>query len=457
MDIDEGNVGDVSTPEPVPADLPEAGRLVLSEIGSWSDSQRSDFSLLLLKCLDKSALGVLHETTDRILRMDIVASLPYELAEHVLMMLDERDLCRCEMVSKHWRSVVSETDVWKQTFRRRLRTSPDWAELHYYMPLQMKEQELAYKARIRAYLRLKSGLEENWRNNNEQHRAVQCNGQGIYCLQYDNTKIVSGSRDNTIKEWDLQGNMKRQLEGHDGSVLCLQFDNDMDRIISGSSDSTVRVWKLSTGECTHVLRDHQQSVLHLRFNKNLLVSCSKDFTVIVWTINGDVIEKRQSLVSHRAAVNVVEFDERYIVSASGDRSIKVWDTNTGALVRNLVGHQRGIACLQYRGDFVVSGSSDKFIRVWNVHTGGCLRVLSGHEELVRCVRFNENFIVSGSYDTTVRVWDFKSGFLLHTLRGHTNRVFRVQFDAYKIVSSSQDDRIMIWNFHRPDQQSLLEE
>lgn len=28
------------------------------------------------------------------------------------------------------------------------------------------------------------------------------NSKGVYCLQYDDTKIVSGLRDNTIKIWD---------------------------------------------------------------------------------------------------------------------------------------------------------------------------------------------------------------------------------------------------------------
>ncbi len=63
--------------------------------------------------------------------------------------------------------------------------------------------------------------------------------QGVYCLQYDDTKIVSGLRDNTIKMWDRSTlSCLRVLNGHTGSVLCLQYDDKV--IISGSSDSTVR-------------------------------------------------------------------------------------------------------------------------------------------------------------------------------------------------------------------------
>ena len=62
---------------------------------------------------------------------------------------------------------------------------------------------------------------------------------GVYCLQYDDEKIISGLRDNTIKVWDTQTlQCTTALTGHTGSVLCLQYDQRV--IISGSSDSTVR-------------------------------------------------------------------------------------------------------------------------------------------------------------------------------------------------------------------------
>ena len=70
------------------------------------------------------------------------------------------------------------------------------------------------------------------------------NSKGVYCLQYDDAKIVSGLRDNTIKMWDRTNlSCIRILNGHTGSVLCLQYDDKV--IISGSSDSTVRFFKLS--------------------------------------------------------------------------------------------------------------------------------------------------------------------------------------------------------------------
>ncbi|KAL6958083.1 negative regulation of NIK/NF-kappaB signaling [Sarracenia purpurea var. burkii] len=140
------------------------------------------------------------------------------------------------------------------------------------------------------------------------------------------------------------------LTGHTGSVLCLQYDENV--IISGSSDSTVRVWDVKTGEMINTLIHHCEAVLHLRFSNDMMVTCSKDRSIAVWDMASPTeITLRRVLVGHRAAVNVVDFDDKYIVSASGDRTIKVWNTMSCEFIRTLNGHKRGIACLQYKDRF----------------------------------------------------------------------------------------------------------
>lgn len=48
-------------------------------------------------------------------------------------------------------------------------------------------------------------IENNWRTGQHVLQRINCrseNSKGVYCLQYDDHKIVSGLRDNTIKIWD---------------------------------------------------------------------------------------------------------------------------------------------------------------------------------------------------------------------------------------------------------------
>jgi WD40 repeat protein len=103
----------------------------------------------------------------------------------------------------------------------------------------------------------------------------------IYCLQlytYPGTGhqvLFTGSKDRTVKEWDLAtGVTLRTIEGvHEGSVLSICVHGDY--LASAGSDSNVVVWDLVQNKVAKVIDDHEDSVLCVRFDDTRLVSCSK--------------------------------------------------------------------------------------------------------------------------------------------------------------------------------------
>lgn len=251
----------------------------------------------------------------------------------------------------------------------------------------------------------------------------------IYTLQYSGKYLVSGSRDRSLRIWNLETQRlaKLPLRQHTGSVLCLQFDADPeeDLIVSGSSDATVILWKFSTGQMIQRLRKaHRESVLNVRFDKRVLVTCSKDKMIKIFNRHpmspGDfgypgmsgavgpvptIIENHGYnpapqaglpvkppfsiigvLVGHNAAVNAVQIHGHEIVSASGDRNIKVWNWLEQKCTRTLGGHKKGIACVQYDGRRIVSGSSDNEVRIYDKETGLMVASLNAHTNLVRTVQ-----------------------------------------------------------------------
>jgi len=448
----------------------------LKYFDNWSETDQVEFVENLLSRMCHYQHGHINSYLKPMLQRDFISLLPKKgldhVADNILSYLDAKSLCAAELVCKEWRRVISEGMLWKKLIERKVRTDALWrglAERRNWIQYLFKPRpgenhppHTFYRSLYPQIIQDIETIENNWRNGRHILKRINCrseNSKGVYCLQYDDQKIVSGLRDNTIKIWDratLQST--KVLTGHTGSVLCLQYDDKV--IISGSSDSTVRVWNVHTGEMVNTLIHHCEAVLHLRFNNGMMVTCSKDRSIAVWDMTSQTeITLHRVLVGHRAAVNVVDFDEKYIVSASGDRTIKVWNTPNCEFVRTLNGHKRGIACLQYRDRLVVSGSSDNTIRLWDIESGTCLRILEGHEELVRCIRFDSKRIVSGAYDGKIKVWDLvaaldprkpASQLCLRTLVEHTGRVFRLQFDEFQIVSSSHDDTILIWDFLNSD-------
>ncbi|KAI8997363.1 WD40-repeat-containing domain protein [Pilobolus umbonatus] len=279
---------------------------------------------------------------------------------------------------------------------------------------------------------------------------------GIYCLQFNHSILVTGSRDKLIKIWDIQaGTLLYTLAGHHGSVLCLQFNDRY--LISGSSDTQLIIWDIHTGEQIRALAAHEESVLNLKFDSSTIVSCSKDRSVRIWDLETGTL--RMTLMGHRAAVNAVQFKDKRIVSASGDRTIKIWDMDTGVCLKTLDSHSRGIACVEYDGHYIISGSSDQTIRVWDAKTGQCIHSLTSHTDLVRTLQLDSQSkkIVSGSYDSSLKIWNLESGTLLRSLSpAILGRILNLQFDFGRIVCCSNLGKIVMYDFtHGIDTQFLL--
>lgn len=284
----------------------------------------------------------------------------------------------------------------------------------------------------------KRRLEDNWnagRFTNFQlphpNHPDEAHTECVYTIQYSGKYLVSGSRDRTIRVWniDTQRLVHKPLIGHSASVLCLQFDErpGQDVIISGGSDCRIIMWQFSTGRILkEIEKAHSESVLNLKFDDRYLVTCSKDKTIKVWnrteimptddtypssTIKSgakfpsyiinmqDYVESQHlymkpllpyslimTLEGHGAAVNAIQILGGNIVSASGDRSVKVWNVRTGACIRTFSGHSKGIACVQFDGRRIVSGSSDETVRIFDQATGAEVACLQGHTSLVRTVQ-----------------------------------------------------------------------
>lgn len=352
-------------------------------------------------------------------------------------------------------------------------------------------------------------LEKNWyagRFTNfrlpQPEHMDEAHSQCVYTLQYSANYLVSGSRDKSVRIWDLSTKRLRlpPLIGHEGSVLCLQFDErpQQDALITGGSDSDIIIWKFSTGEMIkRMKRAHDESVLNLRFDDRYLVTCSKDKSIKIWSrrflrptdpvypnrtnarnavypnyivdlqqlssglsspINTplDPYSLLMTLEGHNAAVNAIQILGDEIVSASGDRKIMLWNIKNGTLTRAYPGHTKGIACVQYDGRRIVSGSSDCTVRIFDSSTTAELATLEGHRNLVRTVQaqFGDFNVDAATLEAQARESDrqitenqgksqsgyFVKGAKLPPGGGGTPWA--------KIVSGSYDETVIIWRRDR---------
>jgi WD40 repeat protein len=77
-------------------------------------------------------------------------------------------------------------------------------------------------------------------------------------VTFDGRHVVSGSRDRTLRVWDLAtGKTKKTLHGHTSPVTEVAVTPDGRHMVSSCSwNDTLRVWDLATGETKKMLKGH---------------------------------------------------------------------------------------------------------------------------------------------------------------------------------------------------------
>lgn len=75
-------------------------------------------------------------------------------------------------------------------------------------------------------------------------------------------KIVSESRDRTIKMWNQEGKCEATLTGHTNWVSCLAILSS-DKVVSGSWDNTIKIWNLKERKFEATLTGHTDVILCL--------------------------------------------------------------------------------------------------------------------------------------------------------------------------------------------------
>lgn len=195
-------------------------------------------------------------------------------------------------------------------------------------------------------------------------------------------------------------------------------------------------------------------------NSDMLLSSSRDKSVILWTITreeGNYGFARRALKGHSHFVEdvVISSDGQFALSGSWDGTLRLWDLNTGTTARRFIGHSKDVLSVAFSVDNrqIVSGSRDKTIKLWNT-LGECkytIQEQDGHTEWVSCVCFSpvtaNPIIVSGGWDKLVKVWSLKNCKLHTNLVGHTGYVNAVTVspDGSLCASGGKDGVAMLWD------------
>lgn len=387
---------------------------------------------------------------------DVLRLLPEHLVLAIVSYLSPCDLARASQVCVFWRDTLTSAWIW-----RRLANLPQWrlssaehaAQLGRYRALH-PNSPLPWKKIFRERFKLR----RCWLRGQCHVRTFEGHTGGVSCIQFDQSRIVSGSHDKTIRVWNIKTNSPwsvMTLTGHSGEVRCLHLEGD--RVASGSTDHTIKVWDLdiqpawSSIACKVTMVGHQDTVRCIQMSnaKQRVISGSYDATLKVWCLKTGTC--LSTLTGHEGRVLCLHWEGPLLLTGSSDKTLKMWDLDRLCCTGTLVGHSDGVTSISVEGNKIVSGSLDRTIKVWNLLTQTCLSTLDwmtseGHTGVIRCLQADSWRIVSASDDKTLKVWNLETRERLVTLKSHTDGVTCLRFNDSVIVSGSYDKTVKLWDF-----------
>ncbi|MCA2505209.1 MAG: hypothetical protein IM550_19195 [Microcystis sp. M54BS1] len=307
-----------------------------------------------------------------------------------------------------------------------------------------------------AYDRVVMNTLQKLLNRKSEHNRLLGHNMRVTSVSFsrDGRTLASGSRDNTIKLWNIRtGKEIRTLQGHNSRVSSVSFSRDGKTLASGSDDKTIKLWNVETGQEIRTFKGHNGSVFSVSFSPDgkTLATSSGDNTIKLWNV--ETGQEIRTLSGHNSFVYSVNFssDGKTLVTGSGDNTIKLWNVETGQEIRTLSGHNSFVRSVSFSSDgkTLATGSGDKTIKLWNIETGQEIRTFKGHNKPISSVSFSSNgkTLATGSDDKTIKLWNGSTGQAIRTLKGHNGSVFSVNFssDGKTLATGSDDKTIKLWN------------
>jgi WD40 repeat protein len=440
---------------------------------------------VLARVLGNSADGV-----------DFLSRLPFDVAVRILDLADDAAVvCACACVSKTWRRVAYDLELWYRMCLRR-----NWIYPGERLPAESGPSVTVQQAFDRLWFGVPTGdvadaraealraiRSVNWRDRfrtlflqqrhflHNWHSAtfrmyrVPVHTSDVLALRVEGTRLVTASTDQSVKVrllqvlssacsssscgrlcvgvqvWDMERNVCiGTLTGHHGGVSSVAFDNRF--ILTGSYDRSLRLWDARSGRCVRSFTGHGREVSGCALGHRVLVSSSWDRTAAVWDIAGG--RCLRTLRGHDASVNAVWSDEIRAITVSGDATVRLWAVETGQSVLTMSGHLNAITSVHADGPaLIATGSYDTNVGIFDVRTGRMEVSLVGHAAEVSGVQLDvqNNRVVSVAVDGSVRAWSLANHAAFMELR-HTAPLHCVHFNNSQLFAGAADASVLLWDF-----------
>eukprot|EP00088_Acartia_fossae_P045363 TRINITY_DN4882_c0_g1_i7.p1 TRINITY_DN4882_c0_g1~~TRINITY_DN4882_c0_g1_i7.p1 ORF type:complete len:522 (-),score=121.21 TRINITY_DN4882_c0_g1_i7:334-1899(-) len=279
-----------------------------------------------------------------------------------------------------------------------------------------------------------------------------------------------------------------RLTGHDYGGQAVQI---LDHILySGSKDFTLKSWDLKSGKMIQSVQDHRDYIQCICVKKIYMPALGEEIMALASGGSADHMinlystqesgkfKKRFSLQGHSGWVTCIEITETMVISGGKDSRIKLWDLSTGDLLQTLEQDAEitSLSLYPLKQGYCVFGDGESKMSLLDLSTGTTIHMmpntLIGTGKYMRSSKYHDknvdNFHVcdngymisasSGSkfvkiwkiekYDECVMKTDVTE---LQILRDHSDYLSVISVHKNTIISSCGDGKIFLHTFPEGEQ------
>lgn len=289
----------------------------------------------------------------------------------------------------------------------------------------------------------------------------------VMAFSPDNTLLVSGGNDGTLRLWDIeQARQVARQRRDDGGILSVAYSYDGMLLVSSTETGVVRLWQMPEGREIMTLDQFSQPVTSVCFTPDhqaLICGGNGGRIQVVRIEDGivlaDVIGHQYAVTSVRLSDPIGDDHHRLLLTSSEDRTVKIWKfeitppyTPIITELHTLKQHKMIVqeaAFSQTDPLRVASVGNDGYLCVWSAQEGELLMSQRSDAIQTRAVDFAPglSLLASGGTDGRITLWDADSRRQLHVLHHHEGAVNAVAFssDGLWLASGSADHSIVLWH------------
>lgn len=189
---------------------------------------------------------------------------------------------------------------------------------------------------------------------------------------------------------------RAQTHAHMHWINDIALAQNNTALVSGSSDLTVKVWRPHSEEDNtrvETIGEHADYVKCVTtpppdMGANWVASGGLDRKICLWDLNGAgktlEIDVQGEEIAEKGSVYALRVGRNIMASGGPEKTVRLYDPRTGDKVSKLVGHVDNIRAILIddAGDTILSASADKTVKMWSIKNGRCMYTFTMHDESV---------------------------------------------------------------------------